>query len=192
MYPKACFTLAREGFILRAVGFYEGTIIRLQEDWKRLKSELEKLALFVSVVVDVVVFVVCFLLLVSYCLCCHLLLTTFCKHTHAQPLHSQQHMKLCLRALKKDFAWLVHQLIQVCFVSPKEEDSSGVKSKNPLDDFISVVSDIASERRCSVCVCVRVCVCCGHDNLVWQLVGDMATEWRAERAKQQLTRGCLS
>ena len=73
--------------------------------------------------------------------------------THTQTLPSQQQcIKMSLRALKCDFAWLVHQLLQVCFISPKEKDSSGVRGKNSLDDFISIVSDIASEKK-YVCEC---------------------------------------
>ena len=58
---------------------------------------------------------------------------------------SQRYVKERLRSLKRDIAWLVHQLLEVCFISPK--DTSGVTGKGSLDGFIAITVEIASERR---------------------------------------------
>ena len=49
--------------------------------------------------------------------------------------------------LKRDLVWLVHELLQVCFISPQPADSSGIRSKTSLDNFISMVSEITSEKK---------------------------------------------
>ncbi len=136
--PHACFTLAAMGFITKAVEFYEAIVMKLQASWGRLKSKLEKL-------------VSPYIVKLEFCSSPLPPTKNLRTCTHKPTLHSQQCLKMSLRALKSDFAWLIHQLLQVCFISPKERDSSGVRSKNSLDDFIGIVSDIANERK-YVCV----------------------------------------
>lgn len=45
VYPPACFSLTAGGFVTKATGFYEVTVMKLQEYWRELKPELEKLVI---------------------------------------------------------------------------------------------------------------------------------------------------
>lgn len=154
VHSPGCHSLMSAGFVTKAVGFYEGAVTKLQENWHHLKTRLTESVAPPHISLSSLPI----LPFLSLPIPTHIT----CTHLHVPPLSissiscpSQRHVKQHLRALKRDLVWLVHEVLDVCYMSPAPEDSSGVKSKSPLDGFVSVVSDIVSERRYGVCMCVR-------------------------------------
>lgn len=86
------------------------------------------------------------LLLLYYFFLMLLILSLFLPSLLLGPL-SQKYIKNRFRCLKSDLVWLVHEVLGVCFLSTLPPDSSGVRSKVCIDGFVSIMADMASERK---------------------------------------------